>query len=231
MGTNGAGQRIVVINPNSTQAVTDGIDAALAPLRFADGPRIDCLTLAEGPPGIETQCHADGVVGPMCDLIRREGNAADAFVIACFGDPGLHSARETTRKPVFGIAECAYHSALTLGDKFGVIAILPASVARQKRYVRQLALQDRYAASLPVGLGVTALEGPAVAERMTQVGRRLIDEHGADVLIMGCAGMAGHRGALETALDVPVVEPSQAATAQALAAVRFGYTNASPASG
>ena len=222
----GKDQRIVVINPNSTEAVTRGIDEAVAPLRFSDGPRIDCLTLAEGPPGIETQCHADGVIDPLRALIRREDNAADGFVIACFGDPGLHSARETTRKPVFGIAESAYLFALTLGERFGVIAILPASVTRQKRYIRQLGLQDRYAGSIPVGLGVTALEGGAVADRMTSVGRQLIEDHGADVLIMGCAGMARHRAKVESALGVPVVDPCQAGTAQALAAVCFGYSDA-----
>ena len=53
-------ERIVVINPNSTEAVTEGIDRALAPLRFADGPRIECRTLHEGPPGTERQRPVDG---------------------------------------------------------------------------------------------------------------------------------------------------------------------------
>ena len=214
--------RILVINPNSTQAVTDGIDAAMAPFRFADGPEIDCVTLAEGPPGIETQRHVDAVVGPICDLIAREDNRADAFVIACFSDPGLLSARETTRKPVFGIGAASYAAALLLGETFGVIAILPASVERQRRAVRALGLDDCYAASLPIGLGAAALEGDAVAGRMIEVGRSLVGEHGADVLIMGCAGMARHREAVEQALGVPVIDPTQAAAAQALAAVRIG---------
>lgn len=216
-------QRIVVINPNSSQVVTDGIDEAMAPLRFADGPQIDCLTLAEGPPGIECQRHADSVVGPICDLIRREDNRADAFVIACFGDPGLQSARETTHKPVVGIAEASYAAALQLGEKFGVIAILENSASRQQRYVRQLGLGERYAASLPVGLGVTELEGDSVAERMISVGRKLIEDHGADVLILGCAGMARQREPVERSLGMPVIDPSQAAAAQAIAAVRLGY--------
>lgn len=219
-----AGQRIVVINPNSTQAVTDGIDEAVEPLRFADGPSIDCITLTEGPPGIECQRHADSVIGPLCDLITREDNSADAFVIACFGDPGLHSARETTAKPVIGIAESSYAAALQLGELFGVLAILENSARRQRRYVRQLGLADRYVGSLPVGLGVTQLEGEAVAERMIKVGRNLINRQGADVLIMGCAGMARHRAQLEHALGVPVIDPSQAGTVQAIAAVRLGYT-------
>ena len=222
-GQEARARRIVVVNPNSTVAVTDGIVDAVAPLRFAGGPAIDCLTLAEGPPGIESQRDADRVIGPLCDLVRREDNAADAFVVACFGDPGLHAARETTAKPVFGIAESAYRFALTLGDRFGVIAILSNSVARQKRYVRQLALQDRYAGSAAVGLGVTALDGDAVADRMVHVGRELTDRHGADVLILGCAGMARHRAAVESVLGVPVVDPCQAGAADALAAVQFGY--------
>jgi Asp/Glu/hydantoin racemase len=223
MNEKSAGHRIVVINPNSSETVTQAIHQTLAPLRFGDGPKIDCLTLAEGPPGIETQDHIDAVIDPLCQVIRQEEHRADAFVVACFGDPGLRLARKVTKKPVFGIGESAYLFSLTLGARFGVIAILPASVERQKRYVRQLGLQERYAASLPLGLGVTALEGNGVLERIRAVGQELIEQHGAEVLILGCAGMATHREALEAALGVPVVEPSQAAVMKALGAVRFGY--------
>ena len=220
---NGHG-RIVVINPNSSRHVTDGIDAALSPLRFADGPTIDCLTLAEGPPGIESQRHVDGVIDPLCQLIAREDNAADAFVIACFSDPGLHSARETTARPVFGISESAILSALSLGDRFGIIAILPASIARHRRYIRQMGLEGRFAADLAVGVGVTDLaDEDSVAQRMLSVGRELVGARAADVVILGCAGMAHYRTMLEDDLGVPVIDPSQAATAQALAAVRLGY--------
>lgn len=220
-------ERIVVINPNSTVAVTDGIDRALAPLRFADGPAIDCRTLAEGPPGIESQRHVDGVVGPLCAMIEREDNAADAFVIACFSDPGLHSARESTKRPVVGISEAAITTALSLGERFGIIAILPASVARHRRYVRQMGLMGRFAADLPLGVGVTGLgAGQEIEDRMAAVGERLTGEHGADVVIMGCAGMAQYRGALEDRLGVPVIDPTQAAVAQAIGAVRLGYRTA-----
>jgi Asp/Glu/hydantoin racemase len=215
--------RVVVINPNSTQRVTDGIDRALDPLRFQDGPTIECRTLAEGPPGIESQRHVDGVIDPLCRLIEREDNTADAFVIACFSDPGLHSARETSNRPVFGISESAILTALSLGERFGILAILPASVARHRRYIRQMGLENRFAADLPIGVGVTDLQGDEVADRMTEVGSEIVDRHGADVLIMGCAGMAEYRDLLQERLGVPVIDPSQAATAAAIAAVRLDY--------
>jgi Asp/Glu/hydantoin racemase len=212
-------ERIVVINPNSTRAVTDAIDAALRPWRMAGGPVIECVTLAAGPPGIETQAHVEQVVAPVCDLVRAREDAA-AFVIACFSDPGLHAAREATPKPVLGIAECGLLTALTRGERFGIVAILQTSLARHLRYVRQLGLQARFAGDLPLGLGVVELaDATRTFERMVEVGRRLRDGHGADVLVLGCAGMAHYRAALADALGLPVVDPTQAAVTMAIGRV------------
>src|SRR5438876_11032715 len=149
--------RILVINPNSTEAVTRGIDQAVEPLRISGGPAIDCVTLKAGPPGIETQQHVDGVVAPLLELVREKENEYAAFVIACYSDPGLHSLRETTRKPVLGISECGILTALTLGQKFGVIAILQQSIGRHMRYMGALGVMDRLAGERPVGLRVTEL--------------------------------------------------------------------------
>jgi len=216
--------RIVVINPNSTEAVTRGIDAAVAPLRLAGGPEIECVTLAEGPPGIETQAHVESVVQPLCRMIARRDNEASAFVIACYSDPGLFAARETTEKPVLGIAECGLLAALTLGQRFGVISILRKSIPRHLRYVAQMGLADRMAGDRAVELGVVELsDEQRTLSRMIEVGIALRDADGADVLVMGCAGMARYRDRLQAAVGVPVVEPTQAAVGMALARVRLGW--------
>jgi allantoin racemase len=215
--------RIVVINPNSTQAVTDAIDAALEPWRMQGGPVIECVTLAEGPPGIETQAQVEQVVMPLCRLVRAREDAA-AFVIACFSDPGLHAAREATEKPVLGIAECGLLTALTRGERFGIVAILKASLPRHLRYVRQLGIASRFAGEAPLGLGVVELADEArTMQRMVEVGGRLRDDHGADVLVLGCAGMAQYRGALEHTLGIPVVDPTQAAVTMAIGRVRQAH--------
>lgn len=217
-------QRILVINPNSTEAVTQGIDAAMAPLRFADGPRIDCATLAEGPPGIQSQRDVDHVVPPLCRLIEREHNATDAFVVACFSDPGLHSARETTDRPVLGIMESGLTTALNLGSAIGIVAILPASVSRHMRFVRAMGLSQRVAGDRAVGLNVVELsDGGRTFERLVATGRALRDEDGADVVVLGCAGMARYRERMEDALGIPVVDPSQAAASMAIGAIRLGW--------
>jgi allantoin racemase len=215
---------ILVINPNSTEAVTRGIDEACEPLRMQGGPAIEVRTLKEGPPGIETQQHVDAVVAPLTQTVRSADSRFDAFVIACYSDPGLHSLRETTAKPVLGISECGILTALTLGQKFGVIAILEKSIPRHLRYMGALGVMDRLAAELPVGLGVTELSDESrTFARMVEVGRTLKETHGANVIVMGCAGMARYRKPLQAAVGVPVVEPTQAAVAMAIGRVRLGW--------
>ena len=216
--------RIIVINPNSSEQVTDGIDVALEDLRADTNAEFECLTLADGPPGIETQHHVDSVVMPLCRMIENHDNRASAFVLACFSDPGLQAAREVTRKPVLGIAESGLLTALTLGDRVGVIAILAGSIARHSRFIRAMGIEGRIAGELPVGLGVTELADEDVTySRMTETGKRLADEKGADVLVMGCAGMARYRTRLEDALGLPVIDPTQAAAGMAVTAARLGY--------
>jgi Asp/Glu/hydantoin racemase len=215
---------ILVINPNSTESMTRVIDEACAPLRMAGGPAIESATLKEGPPGIETQQHVDGLIAPLTAFVRKVESKYSGFVIACYSDPGLFSVRETTRKPVLGIAECGILTALTLGHKFGVIAILQQSIPRHLRYMGALGVMERFAAELPIGLGIAEMaDEKRTFARMVDVGKRLRAEHGADVIVMGCAGMARHRKPLQDAIGAPVVEPTQAAVAMAIGRVRLSW--------
>src|SRR5438046_9658035 len=97
-------RRIRVVNPNSNENVTRGLDDALAPLRFANGPEIVCSTLVEGPRGIETQADVESVVMPLRRLGQAD-NSSDAFVIARYSAPGLQVSRESTTRPAFASAE------------------------------------------------------------------------------------------------------------------------------
>ena len=213
--------RITVINPNSNRVVTAGLAEALKPLMFADGPEIVCETLAEGPFGIESQADADSVTMPLRRFVESD-NASAAFVIACYSDPGLHVCREATTRPVLGIAECGVLTALTRAETFGVIAIAQRSIRRHLRYLRQMGLIDRLAAERPLDMSVAeTASGEGTLNKMILLGRALRDEDGAGAIVMGCAGMARHRSALEDALGIPVIDPTQAAVTMALGAVQF----------
>jgi allantoin racemase len=210
---------IVIINPNSTEAVTAGMRATVAPLSHPTGPRLECVTLASGPPGIETDTHVADAVEPICDLVRARQGSTSAFVIGCYSDPGLREARRVGLTPVFGIAESAMLSAMARGNRFGVISILDQSIPRHERYVKGLGFEGRSAGDRAIGLGVTELANEErTFDRMLAVAALLRDEDGADVLILGCAGMARYRAGLEQRIAIPVIEPTQAATTLALGA-------------
>lgn len=212
-------KQILVINPNSNETVTQGLREALAPLSFADGPRVRCVTLESGPYGIESQADSDAVALPLRRLVEADAESA-AFIIACYSDPGLFVCREGTTRPVFGINECGVLSALARGDRFGVLAVASRSIRRHMRYLRQMGLMSRLAGERPLDMTVAeTASGEHTLEKMIHIGRLLRDDDGADVVIMGCAGMARHRAALEEALGVPVIDPTQAAVAMAIGAV------------
>jgi|SRR5579871_6263244 len=212
-------ERILVINPNCLQTVTDGISAALQGFRFSGGPDIVCETLRSGPPGIETQAHVDGVTEKLMTWWETDGRtrAPAAIVVACFSDPGVVALRETVSCPVFGIGEASYLAAAALGERFGVIAILSRSIARHRRAQRALGLEHKLAGEAAIDLGVSQLASEELVwKRISAVGRQLRDDHGAGVLILGCAGMARYRGRLEEQLRIPVVDPTQAAVGMAM---------------
>jgi Asp/Glu/hydantoin racemase len=215
-------KRILVVNPNSNEAVTQGLREALQPFANPNGPEILCQTLAEGPFGIESQAHIEMVSLPLARLVAADAESA-AFVIACYSDPGLHACREATTKPVFGIAECGVLTALARADRFGVIAIRTRSIARHYRYLRQMALMERCVGERALEMSVAeTASGEHTLARMIAVGKELVAQDGAGAVVMGCAGMARHRAPLEQALGVPVIDPTQAAVAMAIGTVAVG---------
>ena len=215
---------LYVINPNRNQAVTDGLDVAVAPLRFVGGVTITCVTLADGPPGIESQLDVDRAALAVHDFAVEHQDGAAGFVVACFSDPGLALLRERIAVPSFGISEAGALTAMTLGQTFGVIAILARSIPRHLRNWGAMGIGARVAGELAIGRTVAELaDRDGTVAAMVDAGKRLRDEQGAQVLVMGCAGMAGFRTPLQQAVGLPVVEPTQAAVSMAIGRVALGW--------
>jgi len=220
--------RLKVINPNSSEAVTRGIADALLPFH-AEDLCIECLTLAAGPATIATQRDADTVIVPLLQLLEAQRDQADAFIIACYSDPGLYSARECTGLPVFGAAQCALAFAATLGDRVGVLSLSSAAVFRHNVHARASRQDQLIVADLPLAEdGIAGADDAAVLERLLSQGQRLISQYHANVIVLGCAGWCRWRSTMEQQLGVPVIDPIQAATGAALTALRGGYTTMGP---
>ena len=214
---------IRIINPNSNDSVTQAMSEAVEPLRLNNGPKIDCVTIANGPFGVES----DEDVRVAATLVREEVKSdreAAAFVIACYSDPGLEAARQETSRPVFGMAESAILTAVTRGGHFGVISILDQSVPRHMKHLEERGMAHFCAGDRPINMTVAeSASADGAFKRLVEVGSDLRDKDGARSVILGCAGMARHRMALEAELGMPVIDPVQAGAAMAVGAVCLGH--------
>lgn len=213
--------RIVVLNPNSSTEVTASMADCLGGIGTSGGHEVWCTELADAPIGIETDAHVAQVTPMVRDFVAEA--RADAVVVACFSDPGVALARAAAAIPVVGIAEAAYCTALQLADRFGVVSLGPSSVARHAAQLQRLSLIGRLAGDRPVGMTVAQGHAPEAFDAILRVGRALVEEDGAGVLILGCAGLGAKRAGLEDALGVPVVDPVQAGVATAATLLELGY--------
>ena len=209
-------QHILVINPNSDEMVTENMAQELKSFNFSEGPRIECVTLSDGPLGIESQADIESVTIPLKKMVS-EKKEVDAFVIACYSDPGLHVCREASEKPVFGIQECGILTAMSRGDRFGVIALQVSSMRRHLRYMRQMGVMERLAGERVAELSVReSVSGKKTFEKLLSAAKQLRDLDQADTIILGGAGMAKHRNKLESKIGLPVIDPVQSAVSMAM---------------
>jgi Asp/Glu/hydantoin racemase len=212
--------RILVINPNCSGDCSAGIEAAIAPFRFAGGPALEVATLVDGPPAVYSWRDWHAAAEPLCRRISAE--IADAFVIACGSDPGIEAARGVTRRPVFGVFHSAVAAAVARAERFGVIAIVEASKARHMLALRTMGLADRLAAEVALNVTMEALLDPDLARARLIASAHKLAEAGAEVVVLGCTGMAHHRAAIANAVGLPVIEPCQAGVLMAIGAVGGG---------
>lgn len=217
---------INVVNPNTTEAMTDTI-AAAARARASAGTVIVARTSRRGPASIEGHFDEAMAVPGLLDAIREgENERCDAHVLACFGDPGLRAARELARVPVIGIAEASMHVASLIATHFSIVTTL----ARTKVIAEHLALtygMERMCRRVrAIDIAVLDLHDPASAasELLFLECRRALEEDGSGAVVLGCAGMADLVSDLSLRLGAPVIEGVSAAVKLAECLVALGLT-------
>jgi allantoin racemase len=214
---------IRVINPNTTASMTTLIEANA---RAVAGPGVvvEGVTPAFGPASIESHYdEALAVPGLLAEVAAGERDGADGYVIACFGDPGLDAAREIAAGPVVGIAEAAMHAATLLGHAFSVVTTLSRTRGRAHelatRYVAAGACKGVHACDIPV---LDLEHDPDVLPRVAALAAEALERDGSDVIVLGCAGMAGLCADVSARIGAPVVDGVAAATLMVQSLVTLG---------
>lgn len=208
--------RILVVNPNTTAAMTQ-IIAAAARAAAAPSSKIMAVTSRHGPASIEGYFDEALSVPGLLDCIREgEASGAQAAIIACFDDTGLDAARAMAAIPVLGICQSALSLAALVAKRIAIVTTDPKAVVPLEELVQRYGMAGcvRVRAA---GIPVLALEDPAAdapAKLRAQIARALEDDH-AEAIVLGCAGMADLAAALQREFQVPVIDGVGAAVKQA----------------
>jgi allantoin racemase len=215
--------KILIINPNTSESMTEHLARTLAPVKGPD-TEVVCVNPARGPVSIESAYDEALAIPPTLELIRQAEGNYDAAVIACFSDPGLHAARELVSIPVVGIQEATMHAAAQLGFRFTITTTFPKRVPAKIEAVRMAGLESRLASVRPLHMTVLEMdrEPERTKARLIEVAQAAADEDGAEVVILGCAGLAGYAADVEDATGMKVLDPSPIALKTAEMFVSLG---------
>ena len=215
--------KALVINPNTSPEMTAEI-AETAERVFQLPWSCHVTAAPSGPESLES--WTDYYLASVCVLPLLENyQEVDGVVLACFGDPGLFVLKEQCKVPVVGIAEASMSLALLLGAKFGILAGMGRAVELMDSMVQTYGLNERYAGSQSLAMRVLVFEQdrPKTLETLVEASLAL-RARGAEVLLLGCAGLTGFAPELQARVSMPVIDPVEAGCRSLMALSDAGYS-------
>ena len=202
--------KIMVINPNSSEHMTRHLDEVLQKIKRPDTElRTTCPKTS--PYSIESAYDEALSISGTLELVEQaESEGYDAVILACFSDPGLDAAREISNILIMGIEETALHVAAMMGYKFTVLTSKPERIPHKYNDIRRFKLEHSVASIRALGMSVSEMdENTTLAkQRILEVSKSAAEQDGAEVIVLGCAGMAGYAEDAKAALGVEVIDPS-----------------------
>ena len=217
--------RILVINPNTTQAMTDDI-GRVARAAAAPGTAIECVSPDAGPRSIEGFADEQLAGYHTLDLVARSRGTFDACVIACYGDPALAACREVSDVPVIGIAEASFHLASLVAFRWSIVTVLPRVRPLLQELVHRNGMEMRCASIRCTPLTVLEIEEDLdrTKRMMVEEGRAAIEHDGAEAILLGCAGLGPIDKWMQEQLGVPVFDGTACAVRLAESLHAYGVT-------
>ena len=219
--------KIFVINPNTSQTMTDHIREALEAVKRPD-TELTVTCPDRGPETIESAYDEAFAIPPTLELVKKANKEGyDAVILACFSDPGLEAAREVSVIPIIGIEESTLHMAAMLGARFSILTPRKQRIPSKCEHVHIRGLSHFLASvrSLDLSVAETDSDPAKTKQRLINVAKTAVEKDGAEVIIMGCAGMAGYAQEIEDILGVKVLDPVAIALKTAEAMADLGLTH------
>ena len=212
--------RILIINPNSSADMAATIQRSAE--AFAGGEFEVVTKATPGAPEFLETYQDEIVAAPgMLELVRTNEDDFDAIVVACHSDTNIDAIKEMTSKPVVGIGEASMKMATMLGHNFSVVTTHIHSIPGKLAQARKYHLQDL----------MVSVRAPDVGEEdlgdedlFLELSARAVEEDLAEVIVLGCAGLAGMDKVIQEKLGVPVLDGVTCALIIATGMVRYGIS-------
>ena len=217
--------KITVINPNTSREMTEHLEKELMKIKREE-TELEVTCPDKGPITIESAYDEALAIPPTLELVKKANKDSDAVILACFSDPGLEAAKEISDIPVVGIEESTFHLAAMLGNKFTILTTLKERIAAKEREVERFGMESSFASvrALEMTVAETDAKPEKTKKRIAEVAKSAMEEDGAEVFLLGCAGMAGYGKRVEEELGAVVLDPSSVALKMAEALVDGGYS-------
>ena len=202
--------KILVINPNSSEKMTASVCSVLKRVKRSDTQLMVVRTVG-APPAIQSASDIAQTVPFMLELVRKANRENyDAVILACFSDPGLEAAREQSDILVMGIEETALHVAAMLGHKYTILTPLSKRIPSKEQDVCRFRAESSMASVRALNLTVTETEADPIRTkaRILEIATEAVEEDGAEVIILGCAGMTGYANSVQDKLGIVVLDPT-----------------------
>ena len=202
---------LLLINPNSSRAMTKGLEDLISDLGPSNTFKIIPYTALSGPSSINDETDAEeSAKHVLADLDGKLGDY-DAFLIACYSVHPLVSRIRDQVHPdvhVTGIFESSITSALALlpqrgwgssreHEKFGIVSTGSYWEKTLTRGVLEMlgsSETTRFKSVETTGLNAGELHTAPpelVKRKMKEATKRLVKDKDCSVICLGCAGMAG----------------------------------------
>ncbi len=222
--------RLALIGATGTDWWTDPKKKAFVDKHTPPGSEIGNFTPKHGTYSVESMTdEAYNAPFILEQIVRANKEGYDVIVIDCACDPVLDAAREISSIPVVGPRNSAFHFALTLGTRFGVVTVQGESLKRCIEHgVRKEGLESFCAGVRYLKMPVLDIsKKPAAAQKAIFDESKELIKRGADVIVLGCTALS-HEVDLESIMEelkVPIIDPWVIAVKSAFMLVESGLSH------
>lgn len=218
-------KRILVVNPNSSEEMTRDIRNTVS---YAEDSSfsIEVVRMEKSPHVLESFSDYTLAGAQVIDYIKSFSDFPyDGVVLACMGDPCLYAVKEVSPVPVVGIAEAGISTALLTGFRFSILASSAKAKPMMESMVMMYGMESRMASveSFEIPIDDFMSDPDVLRDSIRRTADRAI-EKGADVLLLGCAGMTMISRELSTLSSIPIIDPIKAGVEQIKALLNGGFT-------